>query len=80
MAKRRGASSSRKNTFDVDALWAIKRIGAPTLAADGTLACAPVTSYSMHQNVGSTELWLFPTGLGRSPIDKPRRLTSGEMT
>ena len=78
MAKRRATSSSARNTFDVDALWGIKRIGAPTLAADGTLACAPVTSYSMVKNVGSTELWLFPTGFGRSPIDKPRRLTSGD--
>ena len=80
MAKRRAQSSRRKPPFDVDALWSIKRIGVPTVAPDGRLACAPVTSYSMAKNVGTTELWLFPTDTGKSPTPsaKPRRLTAGD--
>jgi len=79
MAMRRASSLRRKTPFDVEALWAIKRIGPPTLAPDGSVACAAVTSYSMEKNVGTTELWLFPTGLGppRS-LAKPRRLTAGD--
>ncbi|HET6803151.1 MAG TPA: S9 family peptidase [Casimicrobiaceae bacterium] len=82
MAMRRAStlrSSTRRRTpFDVDALWAIKRIGTPTLAPDGRLACAAVTSFSMDTNVGTTELWLFPTGRDARTNAKPRRLTTGD--
>ncbi len=71
------APRSRK-PFDVDALWAIRRIGPPTIAPDGSIACASVTSYSMERNVGSTELWLYPTGFGARTAAKPRRLTAGD--
>ena len=64
MAARSASPASTKRPFDVDALWAIKRMGAPTIAPDGRLACAPVTSFSMESNVGTTELWLFPTRAG----------------
>ena len=69
---------SRKPPFDVDALWAIKRVATPTLAPDGALACAAVTSYSMDKNDGSTSLWVFPTGFGRGANARARRLTSGD--
>jgi hypothetical protein len=45
MAARRTSSARSKPPLDVDALWAVKRIGAPTIAPDGRLACAPVTSF-----------------------------------
>jgi dipeptidyl aminopeptidase/acylaminoacyl peptidase len=50
------------------------------MAPDGRLACAPVTSFSFDRNAGSTELWLFPTGLGASGAaqSRARRLTSGD--
>ncbi len=70
--------ASRKPTLTVEALWAIKRIAAPTLSPDGSLACAAVTGFDMDGNEGTTELWLFPTGLaGRSGV-KARRLTAGD--
>ena len=79
MAARRTSSARSKPPLDVDALWALKRIGAPTLAPDGRLACAPVTSFSFDRNLGSTELWLFPTGYGNGAAPgKPRRLTAGD--
>jgi dipeptidyl aminopeptidase/acylaminoacyl peptidase len=62
-----------KRPLSVEDLWAIKRIGSPTLSPDGGLACAPVTTYDMEKNEGRTELWLFPTDGGRA-----RRLTAGD--
>ncbi len=78
MPARRRTAARTKPPLDVAALWAIKRIGSPTLAPDGRLACAPVTSYSMEKNVGTTELWLFPTGAHARGAMKPRRLTAGD--
>jgi dipeptidyl aminopeptidase/acylaminoacyl peptidase len=80
MPARRAARPNRKPPLDVDALWALKRIGPPTISPDGRLACAPVTSYDMDKNEGTTELWLFPTGLGArgmAPL-RTRRLTAGD--
>ena len=65
----------------VEALWAIKRIGVPTLAPDGTRACAAVTSCDMRTNESRTELWLYATGFGatrRGRAPGPRRLTAGD--
>jgi dipeptidyl aminopeptidase/acylaminoacyl peptidase len=62
-----------KRPLSVEDLWAIKRIGSPTLSPDGRLACAAVTAYDMEKNEGRTELWLFPTDGGRA-----KRLTAGD--
>ncbi|MEO6928666.1 MAG: S9 family peptidase [Casimicrobiaceae bacterium] len=66
-----------KPPLDVDALWALKRIGSPSLSPDGATACAAVTSFDMQRNDGRTELWLFPTGIGGAR-GKPRMLTAGD--
>jgi dipeptidyl aminopeptidase/acylaminoacyl peptidase len=69
----------RKPPFSVEALWQLKRIGVPTVSPDGRFACAPVTSYDMDKNEGTTELWLFPTGLGaKATLTRPRKLTAGD--
>ena len=68
--------AARRPPLTVDALWALKRIGTPTLSPDGTLACAAVTSYDVAKNEGATELWLYPTRPGRGA--RPRRLTAGD--
>jgi dipeptidyl aminopeptidase/acylaminoacyl peptidase len=62
----------KKNTkaFDVDALWALDRIGEPSLSPDGAQAVAGVTRHSMDTNKAQSSLWLFST-LGGAP----RRLT-----
>ena len=70
-----------KPPLDAEALWALKRIGAPTISPDGRLACAPVTSFDMDTNLGSTELWLFPTGHAAAAsraTARVRRLTAGD--
>lgn len=80
MPRRRATPSSRK-PFDVTALWALKRIGTPTVAPDGSAACAAVTSWDVARDEESTALWLFPTGeavdsRGKAPRARP--LTSGD--
>ena len=68
-------TSSRKRsttkTFDVEALWQIERVGAPSLSPDGAQAVAAVTRYSMEKNKSSSSLWLLSTLGG-----EPRMLTS----
>ena len=72
-------SAQRKPPLTVDALWAIRRIGTPTISPDGALACSAVTRFDMEKNEGSTSLWLFPTGLGgRATAGRARMLTAGD--
>ena len=81
MPRRRVRHARSKPPFDANALWAVKRIGNPTIAPDGSLACAAVTAYDMDRNEGSTELWLFPTRPatgGSRTVAKARRLTAGD--
>ena len=74
-ARRR--SAKRKPPLSVEALWAIRRIGPPTIAPDGMSACSAVTSFDMEKNEGSTSLWLFPTGHGGGG-GRARMLTAGD--
>ncbi|HEY0953787.1 MAG TPA: S9 family peptidase [Roseateles sp.] len=62
--------SKTSRPFDADALWALDRIGAPSLSPDGAQAVAAVTRHSMETNKAQASLWLFST-LGGAP----RRLT-----
>ncbi|MFG6487231.1 S9 family peptidase [Roseateles sp. BYS78W] len=62
--------SKASRPFDVDALWALDRIGAPSLSPDGAQAVAAVTSHSMDANKAQASLWLFSTLGGAA-----RRLT-----
>ena len=61
---------TQKN-FNVDALWQLERIGAPSLSPDGAQAVASVTRHSMETNKSATSLHLFSTLGG-----EPRQLTS----
>ena len=70
--------AARKPPLSVEALWAIKRIAAPTLSPDGSHACAAVTSFDMGTNESTTELWLFPTGIAGKAGARARRLTGGD--
>ena len=72
--------AKRKPPLSVEALWAIRRIGTPTLSPDGAWACSAVTRFDMEKNESSTSLWLFPTGLGsaRNGAGRARMLTAGD--
>ncbi len=62
-----------KHAFTIADLWALKRVGVPSLAPDGRTACAAVTAFDMESNESRTELWLYPTD-GTAA----RRLTMGD--
>jgi dipeptidyl aminopeptidase/acylaminoacyl peptidase len=48
-------------TLSADALWAMKRIGAPAISPDGRWVVAPVTRYTVSDDKSHTDLWLFST-------------------
>ncbi len=52
---------AKKKTFDVDDLWQIERLGAPSLAPDGAQAVATLATASMEDNKSSSALWLLST-------------------
>jgi dipeptidyl aminopeptidase/acylaminoacyl peptidase len=52
-------------------MWALKRLGDPTLAPDGKFAVVPVTRFDIAENKGLTDLWLLPVAGGAA-----RQLTS----
>lgn len=61
---------SPAKAFDVDALWRLARIGAPSLSPSGAAAVASVTRHDMARNRAQASLYLFSL-LGEAP----RRLT-----
>jgi dipeptidyl aminopeptidase/acylaminoacyl peptidase len=63
-----------KRPMTVEDLWALARIGEPSLSPDGKWVAFPVTSYSMEENKGNSDLWLAPVA-GGSPA---RQLTWNE--
>ncbi|HEY4083448.1 MAG TPA: S9 family peptidase [Burkholderiaceae bacterium] len=71
MATRQTSLKKKMKKFDVDALWQLDRVGAPSLSPDGAQAVAGVTRSSMESNKSASSLWLFST-LGGDP----RQLTS----
>jgi dipeptidyl aminopeptidase/acylaminoacyl peptidase len=67
------AKTSTKSTpLTVDDLWALQRLGTPSLSPDGAQAVAALNSFSMEDNKSSSALWLLST-LGGAP----RLLTTG---
>jgi len=63
-------ASSKAAPFDVQALWQIARVGAPSLSPDGAQAVVSVSQPDLEKNSSSASLWLLST-LGGDP----RRLT-----
>jgi dipeptidyl aminopeptidase/acylaminoacyl peptidase len=65
--------SSRQ--FTAEKMWALKRLGDPSITPDGTAAVLPVTTYDIAENKGFTDLWRVP--LDGSPA---RQLTSDKAS
>ncbi len=57
---------AKKKILDVDTLWRIERVGAPSLSPDGAQAVCAVTRHSMDDNSSASSLWLLST-LGGEP-------------
>ena len=68
-----GVGTVQADALTADAMWRLKRLGAPAISPDGRTAVLPVTSFDIEKNKGDTDLWLVPTKPGKS-----RQLTSGE--
>ena len=64
------AAKAPKSVFDIERLWRLKRVGAPSLSPDAAQAVVAVTTPSMEKNSSSSSLWLLSTLGGR-----PRELT-----
>ncbi len=60
----------KRHAITVDDLWALDRIGEPSLSPDGRLVAVAVTAPSMKHNKSASGLWLLST-----QGDAPRRLT-----
>lgn len=67
-----GATAGQE-TLSAQRMWALQRLGSPTISPDGRLAVATVTRFDVEENKGYTDLWLFPTAGG-----KGRPLTADE--
>jgi dipeptidyl aminopeptidase/acylaminoacyl peptidase len=52
---------STRTAFTIDDLWALDRVGAPSLSPNGHQAVASVTTASMHDNHSRSRLWLLST-------------------
>ncbi len=57
---------AKQKPITVDDLWALERIGAPSLSPDGAQAVTAVSRYSMQDNKAASSLWLLST-LGGEP-------------
>ncbi|PND37593.1 S9 family peptidase [Paucibacter aquatile] len=62
--------AAKPETFDVEALWALARVGAPSLSPDGAQAVASVSRCDMASNKTESHLYLLSTLGG-----EPRQLT-----
>ncbi|WP_255511678.1 S9 family peptidase [Mitsuaria sp. TWR114] len=58
---KRARATMALKALDVDALWSLARLGAPSLSPDGAQAVVPVTRFDMEKNQGATSLWLLST-------------------
>src|SRR5947207_2411148 len=63
---------TKKSRITVDDLWAMQRVGNPTVSPDGKQACVAVTRYDMEENEDKTRLYVLATDGSRS-----RPLTQG---
>ena len=61
-----------QRTYRPEDLWALQRVGSPTVSPDGRWVAFTVPTYSRTENKGQGDLWLVETN-GKTP---PRRWTS----
>ena len=58
--------SKNSRTLDVQTLWQLERVGAPSLSPDGAQAVVALTRHDMDKNSSASSLWLLST-LGGEP-------------
>ena len=55
------ATAQSKRPMTVEDLWAVKRLGAPSLSPQGRWVAVEVTTYDMEENSGTSDIWLLGT-------------------
>jgi dipeptidyl aminopeptidase/acylaminoacyl peptidase len=55
------AAAQTRRPLTVEDLWAVKRVGAPSVSPDGKWVVLSLTSYDMAGNSSATDLWLLST-------------------
>jgi dipeptidyl aminopeptidase/acylaminoacyl peptidase len=58
------AAATNSRQFTAERMWALKRLGDPTITPDGKFAVLPVTTYDIDENKGLTDLWMLPVAGG----------------
>ncbi|MGH9792542.1 MAG: TolB family protein, partial [Candidatus Acidiferrales bacterium] len=72
-------SAQDRRPITLEDLWAVKRVGAPSLSPDGRWAAVALTTYSMEDNRGAADIWLLatdPSSVQAAGGATKRRLTS----
>jgi dipeptidyl aminopeptidase/acylaminoacyl peptidase len=67
------SSAAVKHAITPQDLWAMKRLGSPTLSPDGKTALFTVQEWSVEKDKSTTNLWLVDVGSAT-----PRRLTTAQ--
>ncbi len=65
-------SPPAKQAISHEAMWLLRRVGAPSLSPDGRLVVVSVTEPSYDEKEQTSDLWIFPSDGSK----KPRRLTA----
>src|SRR5689334_20683647 len=55
------ADSPPKRPMTFEDLWAVRRVGAPSMAPDGKWCVVDVTTYDLEKDDSTSELWLLAT-------------------
>lgn len=55
------AEAQAKRPITLEDVWAVKRLGAPSLDPSGAWAAVEVTTYSMDENTAASDIWLLST-------------------
>ncbi len=58
-------------------LWALRRVGHPAVARDGSFAVVPVTEYEVPENRGRTRLWWVERDGTARPLTSPGSDSTG---
>jgi dipeptidyl aminopeptidase/acylaminoacyl peptidase len=67
--------AAEKRPITPQDLWAMKRLGSPSLSPDGKTAMFTVQEWSIDKNKSTTNLWLLDVGSGAL-----RRMTAGPVS
>ena len=59
---------AERHRLTVEDLWAVQRVGAPSLSPDGRRVAVDVTCYDMEQNDRTADIWVLPTGDSEAPV------------